>query len=301
MEVEPWILFPRLFFFDRIKCMRRDKDKNGGQRERKTLAKDLSKGKGRLLYDISRGGELPWSGKIPWSEEMSRGGELKDDESAARKRTHYFSEDAKMEDSLRYFDYEVNGKKLSITSNSGVFSKNHVDKGSELLIRTVMKEESDRMGNFRIADIGSGYGILLLALLTCYPQASGAGIEISNRATRLARINAKKNRMRERAKFLSGDVRKPPENEDEAMPGSFRLVVTNPPIRAGKEVVYACFDYGYRLLEEGGRLYIVISKYQGAASAKTYLEERFGSAEIIAKESEFRIIRVVKAKANDGI
>ncbi|MDO4753926.1 MAG: methyltransferase [Bacillota bacterium] len=211
--------------------------------------------------------------------------------------SHYFTDDGELKDEIRHFEYKILGKTLQITSNSGVFSKNHVDRASDLLIHSVLKCEdvlqrdacSGGTEAIRIADLGSGYGIILLSLLTVLKDSIGVGYEVSNRAGRLARINAKKNGLKERVRFEPGDLR---QKEDCEAP--FDLVVTNPPIRAGKDVVYAFYEFAFRNLSPNGRLYVVISKNQGANSTKKYLEELFGNAEIVKKESEFRVIKAIK-------
>ncbi len=218
--------------------------------------------------------------------------------------SHYFSADDSKKDELRYFDYKVGGRILHITSNSGVFSKNHVDRGSELLINTVRRDFADGLavshccdnkcsarGDIRIADLGTGYGIILLSLLAAIAGSSGVGYEVSNRALRLARINAKKNGFREVVEFVGGDLS---ERLDDSNSELFDIVVTNPPIRAGKNTVYDFFGFAEKNLAVGGAFYAVISKNQGAGSAKKYLEELFGNAKIAAKDGEFRIIKCYK-------
>ena len=79
-----------------------------------------------------------------------------------------------------------------------------------------------------------------------------------------------------------------------ALEGGFDHVVTNPPIRAGKQVIYAMFDEACRRLSPGGTLTIVIRKQQGAPSAKNHLTELFGNAEVIARGGGYWIIRSVK-------
>ena len=79
-----------------------------------------------------------------------------------------------------------------------------------------------------------------------------------------------------------------------AISGTFRHVVTNPPIRAGKQTIYAMFDEAYNRLEAGGTLIIVIRKQQGAPSALKHFEETFGNAEIAAKDAGYWIIRTRK-------
>ena len=71
--------------------------------------------------------------------------------------------------------------------------------------------------------------------------------------------------------------------------GSFDAIVTNPPIRAGKQVIYRLFDDALSRLKPGGCLYIVIRKQQGAESALKHLAEY--SASVIGKHKGFWIIR----------
>ena len=74
----------------------------------------------------------------------------------------------------------------------------------------------------------------------------------------------------------------------------FSSVVTNPPIRAGKNVVFAIYDGAYERLVEGGELWVVIQKKQGAPSSKTHLEELFGNCEIVDKDKGYYILKSVK-------
>lgn len=258
--------------------------------------------------------------------------------------SHYFSDDGGLEDDIRHFEYRFEGRTLHITSNSGVFSKNRIDRASDLLIRTVIEEERNAAsragctirdaapragctdGNtaggiedgsedddgiekgiedaikdgcdkaFRIADLGTGYGIILLSLLSLpeTENATGVGFEVSRRALRLARINAKKNGLKDRVQFEVGDLR-----TKCAESFHFDLIVTNPPIRAGKDVLYSFYRFAQQALNREGRFYLVISKNQGAASSKEYLKELFAEIEMIKKDSEFRVIRCSGARCSD--
>ena len=82
----------------------------------------------------------------------------------------------------------------------------------------------------------------------------------------------------------------------EALPNDlkFASIVTNPPIRAGKQVVFAIYDGSYERLVSGGELWVVIQKKQGAPSSKTHLEELFGNCEIINKDKGYYILKSVK-------
>lgn len=76
--------------------------------------------------------------------------------------------------------------------------------------------------------------------------------------------------------------------------GNFDFVITNPPIRAGKQAIYGMFADARDHLLEGGKLYIVIRKQQGAPSALKYLREIFSEAEVIDREAGFWVIESTK-------
>ncbi|MNN24889.1 Ribosomal RNA small subunit methyltransferase C [compost metagenome] len=75
----------------------------------------------------------------------------------------------------------------------------------------------------------------------------------------------------------------------------FDVVLTNPPIRAGKATVHAIFEGAFERLRSGGSLWVVIQKKQGAPSAKEKLETLFARVEEVTKEKGYRIFKAVKA------
>jgi release factor glutamine methyltransferase len=74
----------------------------------------------------------------------------------------------------------------------------------------------------RIADIGTGSGAILLALLSEFPEATGVGTDISLEALCTARDNAVRLGLAPRASFVVC-------NYAAALSGSFYLIVSNPP------------------------------------------------------------------------
>ena len=86
------------------------------------------------------------------------------------------------------------------------------------------------------------------------------------------------------AEVLQGDGFDPVE-------GLFDAVVTNPPIRAGKAVIYGLFAEARDYLKPEGALYVVIRKQQGAPSALKYLKEIYASAEVVGRGSGYHVLR----------
>ena len=75
---------------------------------------------------------------------------------------------------------------------------------------------------------------------------------------------------------------------------TFDVIITNPPIRAGKVVIYKMYEDAYKNLEKGGAFYLVINKKHGAPSTKEYLMQVFGNCEILDKKSGFNVMKCVK-------
>ena len=109
--------------------------------------------------------------------------------------------------------------------------------------------------------------------------------DINNRALDLARQNVERNEV-EATIFQS--------NIYEQVKGKFDHVISNPPIRAGKQVVHEIIEKSKDFLETGGDLTIVIQKKQGASSAKSKMEDVFGNSEIVKKDKGYYILRSVK-------
>jgi release factor glutamine methyltransferase len=85
-----------------------------------------------------------------------------------------------------------------------------------------LDESGSRHRALRIADLGTGSGAILIALLAELPNATGIGIDVSPQAVTAARDNAACLGLTSRAQFAVGDF-------GAALAGSFDLIVSNPP------------------------------------------------------------------------
>ena len=171
------------------------------------------------------------------------------------------------------------GDKFSFLTDSGVFSKKMIDFGSQLLLNNLHFSEGDTL-----LDVGCGYGPLGLALAKVQ-GVKATMVDINNRALDLAKQNAEKNDVE--AMILSSNIY-------ESVSGYFDHVISNPPIRAGKQVVHTIIEESKNYLLEDGDLTIVIQKKQGAPSAKAKMEEVFGNVEVVKKDKGYYILRSVK-------
>ena len=177
----------------------------------------------------------------------------------------------------RHFNHVFAGRTLRFCTDAGVFSKQHIDPGSELLCASLPENLSGD-----VLDMGCGWGAMTVLTLARFPGVNVTMADVNERALSLAVSNVEKNHMQARAVLSDGFER---------IEGMFDAVITNPPIRAGKAVIYKMFEDAKAHLKPGGMLVLVIRKQQGAPSALKFLKELYKKAEVIARDGGYWIIR----------
>ena len=197
--------------------------------------------------------------------------------------SHYFVNDDKVVSRPRNIVYSINGVDFSFESDNGVFSKNELDKGSELLIETLLPLD---LGN-RLLDLGCGLGVIGLTLAYFHPGLNVCLSDVNTRALSLCNANANTLRLSQKVTILQSDIYTEIE-------GKFDSIVSNPPIRAGKKVTYQIYEGALEHLNDGGSLYIVIRKQQGALSVKSYLEELYGNVTVLARDKGYYVLKSTK-------
>ena len=191
----------------------------------------------------------------------------------------YYAENPDAAHDIHELRVELLGEKMTFLTDAGVFSKKMVDFGSQLLLKCLEVNQGET-----VLDVGCGYGPLGLSLAKVY-GVQATMVDINNRALDLARQNAERNKVS--ATIFQSNIY-------EQVEGHFDHVISNPPIRAGKQVVHEIIEKSKDFLEIGGDLTIVIQKKQGAPSAKSKMEEVFGNCEIVKKDKGYYILRSVK-------
>lgn len=156
-----------------------------------------------------------------------------------------------------------------------------MDFGSRLLIDTFTLNENIEG---KILDVGCGYGPIGISIAASYPTRMVDMIDINSRAIGLSKDNASLNVVSNVSVYESDLF----EKVDTAP--QYAAILTNPPIRAGKKVVHEIFEGSYHHLVEGGSLWVVIQKKQGAPSAMDKLERLFGNVEIAEKKKGYYIL-----------
>ena len=113
---------------------------------------------------------------------------------------------------------------MRFKTDRGVFSKNGIDYGSRVLLENYQSE-----GAKTLLDVGCGYGTLGLTLAKKF-DLSVTMVDVNSRALDLCRQNAIDNAVSNAEIELS--------NIYEAVSEKYDAIISNPPIRAGKEVVH---------------------------------------------------------------
>lgn len=192
---------------------------------------------------------------------------------------HYFTNNDNLKSELKLLNYSFNDYKFSFYSDNGVFSKNKIDFGTKLLINMFLTNVKEK--NKNILDVGCGYGIIGIVVGKVNDSFSTL-VDVNKRCIHLTKRNIELNKVKGKA-FISDAY----ENVDEM----YDYVLTNPPIRTGKEKVKEILLNAP--LKDNGELWCVIRKEQGAKSYINCLKEKY-NVNIVKKEKGFYIIMAKK-------
>ena len=188
----------------------------------------------------------------------------------------YYSAKPQSEHEVRQIAFSYRGKSLRFETDSSVFSKTQLDRGTEILLRTLPDELSGR-----VLDMGCGWGAIGVSLGAVYPACEITMCDINERACGLSEKNARANGVR--AQVLISD------GWEKVRGHQYDYIVQNPPIRAGKAVLYQMFADAAQGLGQGGEYWLVIRKQQGAPSALTHLKTLFRQALVVEREAGYWI------------
>ncbi|UJF27012.1 class I SAM-dependent methyltransferase [Planococcus sp. 107-1] len=196
---------------------------------------------------------------------------------------HYYSKNPQTKSNPQEWTNTLRGEKFRFQTDSGVFSKGDIDFGSRLLVETY--EDSSIDGP--VLDVGCGYGPIGMAIAKAFPQKEVHMVDVNTRAIELAKKNAEKNSIENVKIYESDGLSAVAEND-------FSAILTNPPIRAGKETIFRFYEEAYDKLKQGGSLWVVIQKKQGAPSTQAKLTELFGDCQVIDKKKGYFIFEARK-------
>ncbi|XKH49664.1 class I SAM-dependent methyltransferase [Chryseomicrobium palamuruense] len=195
---------------------------------------------------------------------------------------HYYSNRPDVESNPSKIQHVGRGHTFTLETDRGVFSKSGVDFGSRVLMEAFQAPQID--GDF--ADVGCGYGPIGLTLAKAFPERIVHMVDVNERAVELAGKNADRNGVQ--------NVRIAVSDGMENVPTGLAAVITNPPIRAGKETIFRFYQQACERLLDGGELWIVIQKKQGAPSTKEFLEQLYSEVEVVEKVKGYWILKAKK-------
>ena len=187
----------------------------------------------------------------------------------------YF-DNVELKSELRRFDVKIFDLVVPFYSDNGVFCKDRLDFGTRLLLEAIPWEEIT--GN--ILDVGCGYGAIgiIASILT---KCKVTMCDVNKRALHLANMNIKENKVNAQAIE---------SNCYQNITDFFDTIITNPPIRAGKKIVYEILFGAKEHLKPNGNLFLVIHKDQGAKSVIKDLEKEY-DVEVLEKNKGFFVIK----------
>lgn len=195
---------------------------------------------------------------------------------------HYFVNDPNLKSNKKQVRYTFLGVEATFNSDNGVFSKDRVDFGTNVLLNSL----EDLSNINTVLDVGCGIGVIGISLAKKYKHLDVHMVDINERAVLLTNENIKLNKLDNAKAYISnvyGDVK-----------GVYDMIISNPPIRAGKEVVHGIALGAKDKLNVNGFFYAVVQKKQGADSFKKKLEEVYGNVEIVNKDSGYIIFKSIK-------
>lgn len=190
---------------------------------------------------------------------------------------HYFTNEENLKSEIEKVIAEINGIPFYFYTDNGVFSKGELDFGTELLLKNF---KYDNPNNKTLLDIGCGCGPIGI-----YASHLGFTVDMSDvnkRAIHLSKMSLKEQGLN--ANVFESDAYKNITNK-------YDYIVSNPPIRVGKEKLYEIVMNAKEHLKDGGSLWIVVRKQQGAESMIRDMKNVYKTVEVIAKKKGFFIIK----------
>lgn len=192
--------------------------------------------------------------------------------------SHYFENDKSVKSEERIIYANINKMDFKFLVDNGVFSKKGVDFGTRSLLENIIINPEKNS----ILDFGCGYGPIGI-YLSKLTNLKVDMIDVNERAVVLAKKNADLNRV---------NVNIFESNLYESITEKYDYIVTNPPIRVGKNILYEILFEAKKYLNYNGELWMVVNKNQGAKTLVNDLKKEY-NVEIVTKCKGFYIIRAI--------
>ena len=188
---------------------------------------------------------------------------------------YYFDRETNVKSNEVTTRAEIGGKLYTFKTDNNVFSKRGLDFGTRTLLESI--DVKSISGD--VLDFGCGYGPIGI-YISSNTSSNVDMIDINKRALNLARENSKINKV---------DVNIFESNIYSEVNKKYDYIITNPPIRVGKKILYEILEGAKNYLKHNGHLIFVINKDQGAKSTIKYLENIY-EVQVIEKNKGFYVI-----------
>ena len=196
---------------------------------------------------------------------------------------HYFSATPASPENLRRIRVTLAGRDLEVTTAGGVFSPDHVDSGTAVLLSNTPPPPAG--GNF--LDLGCGWGPIALSLALDAPHATVWAVDVNERALDLVRRNAADLGLDNVNAALPGDV------PDDIV---FRTIRSNPPIRVGKNELHGLLERWIPRLDERADAWLVVQRNLGSDSLQRWLASTLDRRFSVYRAATARGLRVLKVR-----
>jgi 16S rRNA (guanine1207-N2)-methyltransferase len=200
---------------------------------------------------------------------------------------HYFSSSPRSDFSTRTIRVRLAGRDLDLVTAGGVFSPEHLDQGTRVLLDSVPPPPAAG----HLLDLGTGWGPIALSLALQSPDTTVWAVDVNERALDLVRRNAARYGITSINAALPGDV-----------PADLRFAAiwSNPPIRVGKQELHTMLAQWLPRLEADATAWLVVAKHLGAESLQRWLAEELGlDVERAANSKGFRVLAARHTSADD--
>lgn len=216
---------------------------------------------------------------------------------------HYFSEAPSGEFRPREIEVALAGAPRSVVTAGGVFSPEHLDRGTEILLRTVdglrergelgLAPQARGEDQSPVLDLGCGWGPIALSAALSEPMREAWAVDVNERSRELTTMNA--------ARLGLGNVRVADPGQVPAQL-RFGLMLSNPPIRVGKEALHGMLRLWLPRLAPGGAAYLVVAKHLGADSLQKWIAAEFPELAVdrVARDKGFHVIAAKSSAARQG-
>ena len=196
---------------------------------------------------------------------------------------HYFSASPASPENLRRIRVAIGGREVDVTTAGGVFSPDHVDSGTAVLLASTPPPPPGG----HLLDLGCGWGPIALNLATASPHATVWAVDVNERALDLVRRN------RDALGLTNINVASPDD-----VPGDihFRTIRSNPPIRVGKHELHGLLERWIPRLDERSDAWLVVQRNLGSDSLQRWMAASFSPGYSVHRTATGRGFRVLKVR-----